>query len=81
MSRLYLRCAICSRQQAHGLISGASWGQLELPSGAEIEHPGLRGSTLRACPTCISRHPDWQEQLLTSLGLSPGFGLRYESAQ
>ncbi len=73
MSRLYLRCAICSRQQAEGLISGAGWGRLELPQEARIEHPALNGSTLRACPTCISGDPDWQTGLLATLGLGSGF--------
>ena len=68
MSRLYLRCAICNRQQADGLLSGAAWGRLELPPGTEIEHPALRGAAFRACPTCIQRHPDWQSELLVSLG-------------
>jgi hypothetical protein len=73
MSRLYLRCAICSRQQADGLISGAAWGRLELPPGVEVEHPALRGAELRACPQCVSRHPDWRGDLLVSLGLDlPG---------
>jgi hypothetical protein len=76
MSRLYLRCAICSRQQADGLISSAAWGRLELPPGVEVEHPALKGSVFRACPTCVSRHPDWQQQLLASLGLLGDFGLR-----
>jgi hypothetical protein len=80
MSRLYLRCAICSRQQADGLISGAAWGRLELPAGVEVEHPALRGTTLRACPTCIGRHPDWQDRLLSALGLAPGFDLRAGAA-
>jgi hypothetical protein len=71
MSRLYLRCALCSRQQADGLISGAAWGRLELPPGAVVEHPALRGTTLRACPKCIQRHPSWQAELLVSLGLHP----------
>ena len=71
MSRLYLRCAICSRQQADGLISGAAWGRLELPPGAAVEHPALRGAELRACPQCVGRHPDWQADLLASLGLGP----------
>jgi hypothetical protein len=69
MSRLYLRCVLCSRQQADGLISGAAWGRLELPPGVEIEHPALKGSTFRCCPTCIQHHPGWQEELLTSLGV------------
>ncbi len=82
MSRLYLRCAICSRQQAEGLISGAGWGRLELPHGADVEHPALNGSTMRACPTCIGQHPDWQNRLLTSLEIGPssGFGLRTDPA-
>ena len=73
MSRLYLRCAICSRQQADGLLSGAAWGRLELPADAVLEHPALRDTTLRACPSCAS-DPGWQERLLTSLGVSPGSG-------
>lgn len=81
MSRLYLRCAICSRQQADGLISSAAWGRLELPPGAEVEHPALKGSTLRACPTCVDRHPDWQERMLSALGLGGGFDLRPKPAQ
>jgi hypothetical protein len=82
MSRLYLRCALCSRQQADGLISGAGWGRLELPHGAQVEHPALHGSTLRACPSCISQNPDWQSRLLTSLGVASGagFGLRTDPA-
>jgi hypothetical protein len=69
MSPVYLRCALCDRQQADGLISGAAWGRFELPSGVEIEHPALRGAMLRACPTCIERHPDWHGELAASLGL------------
>jgi hypothetical protein len=71
MSRLYLRCVICDRQQADGLLSGAAWGRLELPAGAEVEHPALKGSAFRACPTCMQRHPKWQNELLVSLGLRP----------
>ncbi|GIU95741.1 MAG: hypothetical protein KatS3mg012_2198 [Gaiellaceae bacterium] len=70
MSRLYLRCAICSRQQADGLISSAMWGKLELPPGVEVDHPALKGSAFRACPTCVQRHPNWAASLLESLGLS-----------
>jgi hypothetical protein len=80
MSRLYLRCAICSRQQADGLISGAMWGRLELPAGVAVEHPALRGSTLRACPSCIERQPDWQERVLAALGLGEA-GLRSDAAR
>ena len=81
MSRLYLHCAICSRQQADGLISGAAWGRLELPPGAEIEHPALKGSMFRVCPTCMQRHPDWEESLLESFGLGTPSQLRTEAAQ
>jgi hypothetical protein len=70
MSPVYLRCALCDRQQADGLISGAAWGRFELPAEAEVEHPALRGTSLRACPECIQRHPDWREQLAVSLGLA-----------
>jgi hypothetical protein len=73
MSRLYLRCAICDRQQADGLLSGAAWGRVELPPGAIVEHAALRDSTLRACPSCASE-PGWQERLLDSLGVGPGQG-------
>ena len=83
MSRLYLHCAICARQQAHGLISGAAWGRLELPPDSRVQHPALRGSTLRACPSCIGGDPDWQNRLLNTLGVGAGggFGLRAEPAQ
>jgi hypothetical protein len=79
MSRLYLRCAICSRQQADGLISSAMWGRLELPAGVDVDHPALRGSTLRACPTCVSRQPDWQEHVLAALGID--LDIRREAAR
>jgi hypothetical protein len=75
MAGLYLRCAFCSRQQADGMLSGAAWGRLELPPGTEIEHPALHGTSLRACPACTQRHPDWQAQLLESLGLGPSGGI------
>jgi len=77
---LYLHCAICSRKQAEGLLSGAAWGRLQLPPGAEIEHPALKGSLFRVCPTCIGRHPDWEQSLLESLGLGSS-GLRAQAAQ
>jgi hypothetical protein len=81
MSRLYLRCVICSRQQAEGLISGAGWGRLELPSDAAVHHPAVRGSTARACPSCMSANPDWQSRVLTALGLAPneGFSVRVDA--
>lgn len=72
MSRLYLHCVLCARKQADGLLSGAAWGRLEMPAGIEADHPALTGSALRACPTCIDRHPDWQERMLVSLGIGGG---------
>jgi hypothetical protein len=80
MSRLYLLCVVCSRQQADGLISGAAWGKLELPPGAEVDHPALKGSLFRCCPSCVERHPGWQDELLESLGLSVN-GPAHASAQ
>jgi hypothetical protein len=81
MSRLYLRCVICSRQQAGGLISSASWGLLELPAGTQLDHPALVGSAVRACPTCIGGDPHWQTRALASLGISiEGFSVRVEQA-
>lgn len=74
MSRLYLRCVICSRQQADGLISGAMWGRLDLPAGHAVHHPALNGSTLRACPSCVQREPDWQERTLVALGVRVEYG-------
>lgn len=70
MSRLYLVCVVCSRRQADGLISGAAWGRLELSEGVEVEHPALAGSMFRCCPSCVQAHPDWQAELLGSLGVS-----------
>jgi len=70
MSRLYLVCAICSRRQADGLISGAAWGRTELPAGTVIEHPAVKGSALLTCPSCISESPGWERRALGSVGLS-----------
>jgi hypothetical protein len=71
MSRLFLRCGLCGRQQADGLLSRGHWGHLELGPG----------SALRACPTCKQQHADWEERLRASLetgeGDQSGFGSRY----
>jgi hypothetical protein len=74
---LYLHCVICGRKQADGLISGAAWGRLEVP--AAVAHPAIRGTTARACPTCIGRHADWQDRVLAALGLGPGFTPRAQA--
>ena len=81
MSRLYLVCAMCRRRQADGLISGASWGRVELPPGTDLEHPALKGSHFRCCPSCVQRHPDWEEALLSSLGISSENGSAQAAAQ
>ena len=67
---LYLHCAICGRKQADGLLSGSAWGRLELPAGASVHHPAVKGSTARACPSCMSQYPDWQDRALRSLGVA-----------
>ena len=76
MSRLYLHCVICSRRQADGLISGAAWGKLDLPPGAQVQHPAVNDATCRVCPSCIGENPDWQARVLTSFGLASGFSPR-----
>ena len=69
MSRLFLRCGLCGRQQADGLLSRGYWGHLETGNG----------SALRACPTCKEQHSDWQTQLLGSTGAAasdqPAYGI------
>ena len=74
MSRLYLVCAICDRRQADGLISGAAWGRVELPSDSAVEHPAVKGSTVLTCPSCVGEHADWQDQARASVGYGGGFG-------
>jgi hypothetical protein len=54
MSRLFLICGLCGRQQADGLLSRGYWGHLEQGNGF----------ALRACPTCKEQYPDWQTRLL-----------------
>lgn len=70
MSRLYLHCAICSRRQADGLISGAAWGRFEVPDEEAVVEVAYRGTTLRVCPTCVQAHTDWQERLMAAVGFS-----------
>lgn len=53
MSRLYLFCGLCGRQQADGILSRGYWGHLEL----------VRGDALRACPTCKDQHSNWADLL------------------
>ena len=53
MSRLYLRCGLCGRQQADGLLSRGYWGHLDVGNG----------DALCACPTCKEEHSDWEAKL------------------
>ncbi|MBA3432940.1 MAG: hypothetical protein H0U08_02480 [Actinobacteria bacterium] len=68
MATLYLHCAICGRKQADGLLSGAAWGSTTLPTGAKTEHPAVRGSVVRACPTCVGRDEDWPTTARAAVG-------------
>jgi hypothetical protein len=53
MSRLYLNCGLCGRQQADGILSRGYWGHLEV----------TRTYVLQACPTCKEQHSDWEGRL------------------
>jgi len=53
MTRLYLFCGLCGRQQADGILSRGYWGHLEL----------VGGNALQACPTCKEQHSDWEARL------------------
>jgi hypothetical protein len=47
-----MSCALCGRKQAHGLLSHASWAQVEV----------VGGSPHRVCPTCKEADRDWEER-------------------
>jgi hypothetical protein len=55
MSRLYLSCGICGRQQADGILSRASWGHVVRSDR----------SSVCACPSCKETHSDWEQRLHT----------------
>lgn len=67
---LYLHCAVCSRKQANGLLSGAAWGKAPVPPGAVVDHPAVRDGHVRACPDCVGRHREWHIVALTAVGVS-----------
>jgi hypothetical protein len=71
MSRLYLRCGLCGRQQADGLLSRGFWGHLDVGNG----------SAVCACPTCKEQHSDWETRLRSgadpAVSDSPAFGSSY----
>jgi hypothetical protein len=56
MSRLFLFCGLCGRQQADGLLSRGYWGHLDVGNG----------HALRACPACKEQHADWEARLRAS---------------
>jgi hypothetical protein len=56
MSPLYLRCGMCGRQQAEGILSRASWGHVSLSNGKSAS----------ACPECKEKHSDWQQRVQPS---------------
>lgn len=58
MSRLYLLCGLCGRQQADGLLSRGYWGHLDAGNG----------HALRACPSCKEQHSDWEDKLRAGAG-------------
>jgi hypothetical protein len=74
MARLYRHCAICSRRQADGLLSGALWGKVELPAGMRSDHPAVSNGVANACPSCVGSHSDWRERTLVALGVAPSTG-------
>jgi hypothetical protein len=47
-----MSCALCGRKQAHGLLSHAAWGQVDVDGG----------SLHRVCPTCKEEHRDWEDR-------------------
>jgi transcriptional regulator NrdR family protein len=56
MTRLYMSCVVCTRKQAHGLLSNASWAIVE-----------VRGASHRVCPSCREAHGDWEERARTAV--------------
>lgn len=72
---MFLRCVLCDRQQTAGLLSGAGWHAVAVPTGADVRHPALARGVARACPTCVATYQgDWQQRVLAALG--PGAELR-----
>ena len=67
---LYLHCVLCSRKQAHGLLSSGGWGMTPLPAGSSVDHPAVRDARVCTCPGCCAKHPVWQKRALVALGLS-----------
>ena len=55
MSPLYLRCGVCGRHQADGILSRSSWGHVSLSDGKNAS----------ACPECQEKHSDWEQRIQT----------------
>ena len=68
MSPLYLRCGVCGRHQADGILSRISWGHVSLSDGKNVS----------ACPECKDKHSDWQQRVQSAT--SPGGQTSYQSA-
>jgi hypothetical protein len=72
MTRLYMSCVVCTRKQAHGLLSNASWAIIE-----------VGGNPHRVCPSCREAHRDWEERARTAVlqigsdGSTDRFGATY----
>ena len=72
MSRLFLHCGLCGRQQADGLLSRGYWGHLDAGNG----------NALRACPTCKTSNNDWESRLTAGAnGAAPAVGQVYDIAR
>lgn len=71
MSPLLLRCVLCGRTQAEGLLSRASWGHVERPTATAVP-ASQRTAVVSACPGCKARHPDWEQRLQAVVNGTPG---------
>ena len=67
MSPLYLRCGVCGRQQADGILSRSSWGHVNLADGKNAS----------ACPECKDKHSDWEQRISSGAADDQG---AYQSA-
>ncbi len=67
MSPLYLRCVVCGRQQADGILSRSSWSHVSLSDGKNAS----------ACPECKDKHSDWEQRVQSG---ASGDSPTYQSA-
>ena len=58
MSPLYLRCGVCGRHQADGILSRSSWVHVSLADGKNAS----------ACPECQEKHADWEQRIQADAG-------------